>query len=90
MESTPYTMKQALNISGRPALRLSEIERLIRKHRIITPPLSRRTLNNMCEDGTFETIGGRPLSLGWLVYEDSFLDWCRNLDGAKRQSVLES
>lgn len=68
----------------RPKLRLSEIERLIKKHRIIVPPLSRATLVNFCEDGTFETAGMRPASVGWLVYEDSFWRWVTSLDGASQ------
>ena len=72
-------LEQTLDTS-RAKLRLSEIEKLIRKHRIIIPPLSRPTLISMCEDGTFETAGTAPTSLGWLVYEDSFLKWVRSLD----------
>jgi hypothetical protein len=68
----------------RPKLRLSEIERLIKVHRIIIPPLSRATLVNMCEDGTFETAGSGPTSIGWLVYEESFEEWARGLDGEKK------
>jgi hypothetical protein len=60
---------------------LSEIERLIRKHRIIVPPLSRATLIKMCEEGTLETAGDSPTNVGWLVYEDSFLKWVEALDG---------
>ena len=73
-------MKQTLNMETRPKMRLAEIERLIRKHRIIVPPLSRPTLCRMCEDGTFETVGSAPTRLGWLVYEDSFLKWVRSLE----------
>ena len=65
----------------RPKLRLGEIERLIRQHRIIVPPLARHTLIHMCEDGTFETVGDAPTRLGWLVYEDSFWRWVREMDG---------
>jgi hypothetical protein len=65
----------------RAKLRLCEIEKLIRDHRMIVPPLSRRTLNNMCEDGTFETVGMEPTKLGWLVYEDSFWTWAQKLEG---------
>ena len=61
-------------------LRLSEIEKLIRDHRMIVPPLSRRMLNNMCEDGTFETVGMETTKIGWLVYEDSFMKWIEGLD----------
>jgi hypothetical protein len=72
-------LEQVLD-SSRSKMRLAEIERLIRKHRIITPPLSRQTLVTMCEDGTFETAGSAPTKLGWLVYEDSFLKWVKSLD----------
>lgn len=68
-----------LDLSPRPKLRLSEIERLIRKHRIIVPPPSRRKLNAMCENGTFETPA-RQGQRSWLVYEDSFLEWVKSLD----------
>jgi len=74
-------MEQSLTPAVRPKLRLTEIERLIKKHRIIVPPLSRATLVNMCEDGTVETAGTRPTSVGWLVFEDSFWRWARGLDG---------
>jgi hypothetical protein len=69
------------HLVSRPKLRIAEIDRLIRKHRIIVPPLSRRTLREMCEDGTFETVGNCPTKLGWLVFEDSFLRWVKSLDG---------
>ncbi|CAN5486610.1 hypothetical protein BH10ACI3_BH10ACI3_23180 [soil metagenome] len=72
--------KRLLDLSPRPKLRLSEIERLIRKHRIIVPAPSRRALISMCEDGTFETPR-RSGRMNWLVYEDSFLSWVRSLDG---------
>ena len=62
----------------RTKLRLGEVERLIKKHRIVVPCLSRQTLQNMCEDGTFETAGDRPTRLGWLVYEDSFWKWAKD------------
>lgn len=72
--------QRSLDNKVRPKLRLAEIERLIKKHRIIVPPLSRATLVNFCEDGTFETAGTRPTSIGWLVYEDSFWKWAQGLD----------
>ena len=74
--------QQTLDLSPRPKLRLAEIDRLIRKHRIIVPPLSRRALTGMCEDGTFETSGNAPTKMGWLVYEDSFLKWVGSLDAS--------
>jgi hypothetical protein len=74
-------VQQSLHTRIRPKLRLSEIERLIKQHRVVVPPLSRATLVNLCEDGTFETAGRRPTKLGWLVFEDSFWAWVRSLDG---------
>ncbi|HQX55591.1 MAG TPA: hypothetical protein PLP07_06660 [Pyrinomonadaceae bacterium] len=71
--------KRLLDISPRPTLRLTEISRLIKKHRIITPAPSRPTLISLCENGTFETVGQGPTRFGWLVYEDSFLKWVRSL-----------
>lgn len=70
-------VQQTADKQIRPKLRLGEVERLIKKHRIVVPCLSRQTLQNMCEDGTFETAGDRPGRLGWLVYEDSFWKWAR-------------
>jgi len=64
----------------RPKLKLSEIEHLIKKHRIIQPCPARQTLIGFCEDGTFETSGNAPTSLGWLVYEESFWKWVRSFD----------
>ena len=77
--------KRLLNLDLRPKMRLSEIERIIRVHRIIVPPPSRSTLIRMCEDGTFETARNSPAKLGWLVYEDSFLRWVEGLDGAQTE-----
>ncbi|MBX3294789.1 MAG: hypothetical protein KF762_03675 [Acidobacteria bacterium] len=67
------------NTRIRTKLRLGEVERLIRKHRIVVPPPSRTTLIEMCEDGTFETPGTSPTRIGWLVYEDSFWRWAADL-----------
>jgi len=72
--------KHLLDLQLRPKLRLSEIERLIRKHRIIVPTPSRRALVAMCEDGTFETPKRTSSQQTWLVYEDSFLKWVKELD----------
>lgn len=74
-------IKQTLDFHPRTKIRLSEIERLIKKHRIIIPPPSRQTLIKLCEDGTFETAGIGPTAIGWLVFEDSFVKWARSLDG---------
>ena len=67
-------------MSPRTKLRLSEIERLIRKHRIVIPPISQRRLREMCEEGVFATAPRRD-GKHWLVYEDSFLDWVKKMDG---------
>ena len=72
--------QQTLDLSPRTKLRIAEIDRLIRKHRIIVPPLSRRALTAMCEDGTFDTVGNAPKKMGWLVFEDSFLKWVKSLE----------
>ncbi len=72
--------QRTLDLSPRPKLRLAEIDRLIRKHRIIIPPPTRRALHAMCEDGTFDTVGNAPTKMGWLVFEDSFLKWVESLD----------
>lgn len=73
------TTKHLLELSPRPAIRLSEIDRLIRKHRILVPAPSRPKLIAFCTEGVFETVGNAPTSFGWLVYEDSFLRWVENL-----------
>ena len=75
------TTQRIQDLSPRPKLRLSEIERLIRIHRIVTPPPSRNKLIAMCEDGTLETAPRASLRQPWLVYEDSFLRWIKELDG---------
>lgn len=59
-------------ITIRPRLRLSEVERLIKKHRIVVPCPSRQTLIRMCEDGTYDS---KLVRGGWEVYEDSFWSW---------------
>lgn len=82
-------MAVQLTLAGiviRPKLRLSEVERLIEKHRIIVPCPSRQTLINWLEDGTLE---GVQSSLGWLVYEDSFLAWVTGQEAPVRQTHLK-
>jgi hypothetical protein len=61
-------------ITIRPRLQLSEVERLIKLHKIVVPCPSRQTLIRMCEDGTFETPG-RTVRGSWYVYADSFWQW---------------
>ena len=79
------TMKRLLTFNPRPKFRLVEIERLIRKHRIIVPTPGRKALSCMCESGDFEAIKFPTNGRGsrWLVYEDSFLDWVKRMDGQK-------
>jgi hypothetical protein len=79
-----HTSQHTLQTENRTLLRLAEVDRLIRARRIIVPPLSRRSLANMCLDGTFETLGGTPTKLGWLVYEDSFWRWARSLGSPQK------
>lgn len=69
--------QKTFNFAPRPKLKLSAIEELIRKHRIITPCPSRQSLVNMCEDGTFEAV---KTNGGWLVFETSFYAWSNSLD----------
>lgn len=79
--------KTVFKFPVRTKLKLSQVEALIRQHRIIVPCPSRQTLIGLCEDGTLESVGkdaeGRPqpTNLGWLVFEESFLRWAENLDG---------
>jgi len=74
-------MKRTYDIKVRPKLRLSEVERLIKAHRIIVPAPTRHTLIKMCEEGTFETLGTKPTNVGWLVFEDSFWRWVEKMNG---------
>lgn len=76
------TMQQPLGgFAPRPKLKLSEIERLLRKTRAVVPCPARQTLINWCEEGVFETAPRSTERDQWLVYEDSFLNWLRKLDG---------
>ncbi len=72
--------QRTLDITARPKLRISEVERLIRIKRIIVPPLSRRTLVSMCENGTLEHAPRNSPRQSYLIYEDSFLSWINSLD----------
>ena len=71
-------------------IRLSKVERLIKRLRIIDPPLSRKTLQRMCEDGTFESPSIAPGQLGWLVYEDSFLRWIEQIGGLENRNAAKN
>lgn len=73
------TTKRLLDLPPRTKLTLPEVERLIKRHRILVPPPSRRKLIELCEEGTLETPPHRH-GARWIVYEDSFLRWVRSLD----------
>jgi hypothetical protein len=89
MDRQIKTIKQLLTEDLRPIMRLSEVERLIKRHRIIIPPLSRKTLQRMCEDGTLESPSVAP-GLGWLVYEDSFLSWIERIGGVENKNSAKT
>jgi hypothetical protein len=76
-----HETQQLLDFNTRTKLRLSEVERLIRKHRMIVPTPSRKKLIELCEEGVFETANRRTNREPYLVYEDSFLEWMRSFDG---------
>lgn len=59
----------------RPAMRLREIETILKQTRVISPVPSRPTLIKLLEAGTLE---GRKMARVWLVYEDSFHQWVRS------------
>lgn len=77
-------MKRTLDFTARRKLRLSEIERIIRIDKIITPMPTRRALQRLCESGELEgvklpLIGKRQY---WFVFEDSFLKWIKETNEA--------
>jgi hypothetical protein len=57
-------------------LRLSRVEEILRHNRVIDPIPSRPTLIRMIEDGTLE---GVRTSVGYVVYEYSFIAWVKSL-----------
>jgi hypothetical protein len=77
------TTQRLADINSSTKLRVSEIERLIRIHRIIVPPLSRRTIVRLCEEGTFKTVPRTSPRDPYLIYENSFLEWVKSLDLAE-------
>lgn len=72
MPSAQYKFDFAI----RTMLRLSEIEEILREHRIMRTPPSRNTLIEMCEEGVFEA---KKTRFGWMVFEDSFDLWVQGL-----------
>jgi hypothetical protein len=69
-------MKYKLDFSPRPMLRLSVIEQTIRANRVLVPPPSRPKLIALIEEGRLQ---GKRTEYGWLVFEDSFLNWIKEL-----------
>lgn len=59
-----------------PCLRLQRVEEILRRKRILDPAPSRPTLIKLIEDGTLEGI---KTSVGYVVYEYSFVAWVRSL-----------
>lgn len=76
------TSQRLLDLAPRTLLRLSEVERLIRIHRILVPAPSRRYLHELCENGTFETAERSGKREIYLIFEDSFIRWVASLMGA--------
>jgi len=72
------TTQRLLHLAPRTTLRVAEVERLIRVHRIVIPPLTRRSLYEMCEQGIFE-FAPRDKTRRYFIYEDSFLAWVEGL-----------
>ena len=80
----PAQQELPIGFNPRPRLQLSEVERLIKKYRIVVPCPSRQTLIRMCEDGTLLTPPGEMRRSCWEVYEDSFWKWA----GAENQMAI--
>lgn len=72
-----HAVQIEFGFAPKPKLRLAKIEELIEQHRIVDPPPSRQTLIRWIEDGTLK---GKLTQLGWIVYEDSFIEWVRSLE----------
>lgn len=62
----------------RPCLRLSLVEKILGATGVIQPPPSRQNLINMIKRGELE---GKKVCGEWIVYEDSFKAWVRDLSG---------
>ena len=69
-------MNYEFGFAPRPILRLSHIERIIRRYRLIVPAPSRPKLIALIEEGKLE---GKRTEYGWVVFEDSFQAWVRGL-----------
>jgi len=73
------TTQRLLDLKPPTMLRLAEIERIIRKERLIVPPLSRRMLIRLCDEGVFQTAPRTRPRDPYLVTEESFLKWVKSL-----------
>lgn len=62
----------------RPCRRLSLVEKILGATGVIQPPPSRQNLINMIKRGELE---GKKVCGEWIVYEDSFKAWVRDLSG---------
>jgi hypothetical protein len=62
----------------RPALRLCEVERILCDENILSPVPSRATLIKWIEEG--QLLQGKQMQSGhWIVYQDSLINFVRNL-----------
>jgi hypothetical protein len=59
----------------RPAMRLREIETILKETRVLQPVPSRPSLIALIECGTLEGVKAARV---WLVYEDSFHKWVKS------------
>ena len=75
-EQTPYDFDFPI----RRALRLGRVEHILGAQGIIQPPPSRQRLIEMITSGELE---GKKVGAYWIVYEDSFQAWVRQLSGAE-------
>lgn len=68
------SLQYQFDFAVRPMLKLSDIEQILVKARIMRDPPSRPVLIEMCEDGTFEA---KKTRFGWMVSEESFDRWVK-------------
>jgi hypothetical protein len=61
----------------RPTLRLCRVQEILEELRVMDPLPSRRNLIDLLEEGVIE---GNLTRYGWLVYEESFLQWLKQLN----------
>ena len=65
-----------------PKLRLSRIEEILRRTRVIEPIPSRPKLIALCEEGILD---GQRTDFGWVVSEESFKAWVKSLNQQTNQ-----